>query len=135
MDPKNRVSLPSRFRKELGSTVIVTRGLDTCLFAYSPKAWEKIVSKFADLSLAKSGVRSVNRFFLAGAAELEIDSAGRMLIPPVLTRFAGLKDKVVLAGINDRIEIWDETRWKEYTGSIEADADTLAEQLGELGAL
>jgi MraZ protein len=135
MDPKNRLSLPARFRKELGKTLVVTRGLDKCLFAYSPKAWEKIVSKFSDLSLARSGTRGVNRFFLSGASELDIDAAGRVLLPEVLVSFAGLSSKVVLAGVNDRIEMWDEARWKAYTSTIEKDADALAEQLGELGAL
>jgi MraZ protein len=135
LDPKNRVSLPARFRKELGKTLVVTRGLDRCLFAYSPRAWQKIVSRFSDLSLARSGIRSVNRFFLSGAAEVEVDSAGRILLPEVLVTFAGLSTKVVLAGVNDRVEIWDEGKWKEYTSTIEKDADALAEQLGEIGAL
>jgi len=135
LDPKKRLSLPSRFRKELGRKVVVTRGLDHCLFVYSIKEWEKISEKLGELSIGQSDTRGFNRFMLSGAAEVEVDSAGRILIPDFLKEFAGLESKVVLAGIHNRIEIWDERLWNEYKARVEKQADQLAEKLGELGVL
>lgn len=134
-DDKNRLSLPSKFRKELGKVVIVTKGLDRCLFIYSEKAWEKIAEKYGDLSVAQSDTRRFNRFMLSGAAEVPVDSAGRILIPEFLATFAGLGEKVVLAGLYDRLEVWDQEAWNEDKKKTEGQADALAEKLGDLGIL
>jgi len=135
LDPKKRLSLPSKWRGELGSSLVVTRGLDNCLFVYPHKEWQKITEKIGQLPLGSAGTRSFNRFFLSGAVEVEVDSVGRILVPDFLKVFAGLDSKVVLAGIHDRVEIWDEKRWIEYKTQIEAEADSLAEKLGEIGVL
>lgn len=135
LDEKKRLSLPSKFRKELGKKVVITRGLDNCLFVYSPNAWERISQKLAELPIGQADTRGMSRFMLSGAVEADVDSAGRILIPDFLKEFAGLKNKVVLAGINDRVEIWNEKAWNEYKRHIEKQADTLAEKLGEFGAL
>ncbi len=135
LDPKKRLSLPSKWRLELGKTLIVTRGLDNCLFVYPQQEWAKITEKIGQLPLGSADTRSFNRFFLSGAVEVEVDSVGRILIPDFLKEFAKLDAKVVLAGIHDRVEIWDEKRWMEYTQEIEAKADSLAEKLGEIGVL
>lgn len=134
-DTKNRVALPAKFRKEFGSKVIVTKGLDRCLFIYSPKAWQRIVDRMSDLSIGQAGTRGFNRFMLSGAVEVEPDSQGRILIPDFLKGFAKLEGKVVLAGVNDRVEVWNETEWETYKASIEQNADQLAEKLGEVGIL
>ncbi len=134
-DTKNRVALPAKFRKEFGSKVIVTKGLDRCLFIYSPKAWEKIVDRMSDLSIGQAGTRGFNRFMLSGAVDVEPDSQGRILIPDFLKGFAKLEGKVVLAGVNDRVEVWNESEWETYKASIEQNADQLAEKLGEIGVL
>lgn len=131
LDPKNRVSLPAKFRKELGRTVVVTRGLDKCLFIYPKKSWEREAAKVAVHASGNAAGRGLARLMLAGAAEAEADGAGRMLIPENLKSFAGLSAKVVLAGVNDRIEMWDEEAWKTYTKNIERDADAFAEKLGD----
>ena len=133
LDPKKRLSLPSRFRKELGRKVVVTRGLDQCLFVYSLKEWEKVSEKLGELSIGQSDTRGFNRFMLSGAIEAEVDSAGRILIPDFLKEFAKLDQKVVLAGIHNRLEIWNEQLWKEYKAKVEQAADQLAQKLGELG--
>ena len=135
LDPKKRLSLPSKWRKELGSTLIVTRGLDNCLFVYPQAEWEKITDKIGNLPLGSADTRSFNRFFLSGAVEVEVDTVGRILVPDFLKDFAKLETKVVLAGIHDRVEIWDETRWTEYKARIEMQADSLAEKLSEIGVL
>jgi MraZ protein len=131
-DPKNRISLPAKFRKELGRTVIVTRGLDTCLFVYPKKAWENQAGKIAAHSTGNAAGRGLSRLMLAGASEAEVDSAGRVLIPDYLKRFASLESKAVVAGVNDRVEVWDEGAWEKYTKTIERDADQFAESLGAL---
>lgn len=135
LDPKKRLSLPSKWRKELGKSLIITRGLDHCLFVYTKKEWGHITEKMSELPWGQADTRSFNRFFLSGAVEVEIDSVGRILVPDYLKEFAGLDTKVVLAGIHDRVEIWDETKWTSYKQQIENQADTLAEKLGELGIL
>ena len=135
LDPKKRLSLPSKWRKELGKTLVVTRGLDNCLFVYPLKQWEKITEKIGQLPLGQSDTRSFNRFFLSGAVEVEVDSVGRILVPDFLKAFGKLDSKVVLAGIHSRVEIWDEKKWEAYKRRIETQADQLAEKLGEIGVL
>jgi MraZ protein len=135
LDPKKRLSLPSKWRKELGSELVITRGLDNCLFVYPLKEWEKITEKISELPLGQADTRSFNRFFLSGAIEVEVDSVGRILVPDYLKEFGKLESSVVLAGIYNRIEIWDEKRWETYKSSIETQADSLAEKLGEIGVL
>jgi len=135
LDPKKRLSLPSKWRKELGRTLVVTRGLDNCLFVYPLKEWQKITDKIGELPLGQADTRSFNRFFLSGATEVEVDSVGRILVPDFLKDFAALSGTVVLAGIHSRVEIWDEKKWEEYKRSIEEQADQLAEKLGQIGVL
>jgi len=135
LDAKKRVSLPVKFRKEVGKKIVVTRGLDNCLFVYSLKDWRVITEKLSQLSIAQANQRGFNRFLLSGAVEGEVDSVGRILIPEFLKDFAGLKTRVVVAGVNDRIEIWEEKKWKTYKSQIEAQADEMAEKLGDLGVL
>ncbi len=135
IDVKKRLSLPSRWRKELGKKVVVTRGLDNCLFVYPLKEWQKITEKLGQLPLGQADTRGFSRFFLSGAVEVEVDSVGRILVPDFLKDFARLKSKVVLAGIHDRVEMWDEKQWSEYKRRIEGQADALAEKLGEIGVL
>ncbi len=135
LDPKKRLSLPSKWRKELGKKLVVTRGLDNCLFVYPLREWEKITEKIGQLPLGQADTRSFNRFFLSGAVEVEVDSVGRILVPDFLKDFAKLASNVVLAGIHNRIEIWDEEAWTSYKRTIEQQADALAEKLGEIGVL
>lgn len=131
-DAKNRISLPAKFRKDLGKSVIVTRGLDKCLFVYSISAWKKEAQKLAGYSTSSAAGRGLSRLMLSGAFEADVDSAGRILIPDYLKSFAGLSFKGVVAGVNERVELWDENAWKSYTKAIERDADALAETLSSV---
>ncbi len=135
LDEKKRVSLPKAFRTGLGKKMVMTRGLDNCLFVYSKSAWEKVAAKLQELSFAQADTRGFNRFILSGAAEVEADAAGRILIPDHQKEFAGLGKTVVFAGVSDRVEVWDATAWKSYKARIEKQADAMAEKLGEIGAL
>lgn len=135
LDPKKRISIPSKLRKELGKNVVVTHGLDNCLSIYSTKEWDKVSQKLRGLSMGQADTRGFNRFMLAGAALAEVDSIGRILIPDFLKAFGKLKDRVVLIGVNDHLEVWDEHAWDAYRERIEKQADRLAEKLGEIGAI
>lgn len=130
LDPKNRISLPAKFRKDLGSSVVMTRGLDHCLFVYPKKAWAKEAEARAAYAGGTAAARGLARLFLAGAMEAEVDAVGRVLIPDHLKSFASLTTKAVIAGVASRIEIWDEAAWETYTAAIERDADNFAETLG-----
>ncbi len=135
IDEKNRVSLPAKFRKELGKKIVLTRGLDNCLFIYTEKEWGKIAEKIAALSMGQADTRGFNRFMLAGAIETEVDSIGRILLPDFLKIFAHVSEKVVITGVHNRVEVWDEKIWGEYKEKIEKQADTLAERLGDIGMI
>ena len=126
-DSKNRISIPSKFRKDLGRVVVVTRGLDHCLYVYARKAWEKEARTYASEVNGNAAKRGLARLFLAGSAEVEVDQSGRVLIPEHLKSFASIQEKAVIAGVADRVEIWEEEAWKKYTAAIERDAETFAE--------
>lgn len=135
LDEKKRVLLPKAFKNELGKKMVVTCGLDNCLFIYSQTAWKKFVEKFQNLSFAKSDSRHFNRFMFSGAAEVEVDKTGRILILDQHKQFADLKKNVIFAGVSDRVEVWDASSWKTYKKRIEEQADVMAEKLGEIGVL
>ncbi len=134
IDDKNRVSIPFKFRKELGKKIIITPGLDQCLFIFTKSEWEKVSKKLSnsesDLSFLKSDQRSFNRFMFGRAAEVELDSIGRILIPDVLKDRIKLKDKAVLVGVQDRVEVWNVAAWEKCEEGFEKEADRLAESLG-----
>lgn len=135
LDEKKRVMLPKSFAKSLGKKMVMTRGLDSCLFLFSVEAWKVMAEKLQALSFAQADTRGFNRFLLSGAIEVEADAAGRILISDHHKLFASLKKTVVFAGVSDRVEIWDVAQWKQYKARIEKQADAMAEKLGEIGAL
>lgn len=135
LDSKKRLSLPAKFRKEVGKRVVITRGLDTCLFMFPLAAWKNIAEKLQQLPIGGADTRGMSRFLLSGAVETEVDGAGRILIPEYLKEFAELRSRVVLAGVSDRVEIWNEKTWEEYKRRIEKGADQMAQTLGDLGIL
>lgn len=133
MDAKGRIAVPAKFRTQLNSAAVITRGLDKSLFIYTTEEWETIAGKLAALPLSKANSRAFARLMLAGAWDLEIDKQGRIIIPEYLRKFAGLTKKVVAAGLYNRIEIWDEEEWLAYKATTERESTTIAEGLGELG--
>jgi len=135
LDDKKRISLPSKFRREIGKNIVITHGLDQCLFLYPIKEWEKISQKIGELGMGQADRRGFNRFMLSGASEIEVDGVGRILIPEHLRSFAKIKSKVVFAGVYNRIEIWDEKSWNTYKAKVMKSADDMAEKLGDIGAL
>lgn len=135
IDEKNRLSLPAKFRSEMGKKVVLTPGLDTCLFVFTLSEWKKIEERLNQSSLLQADNRSFNRFMFGGAVEAEVDSIGRILIPDFLKDRANLKNKAVLIGVSSRVEIWNEKTWGEYKKVVEKQADSLAEKLGQVGVL
>ncbi|MBR2213746.1 MAG: division/cell wall cluster transcriptional repressor MraZ [Eubacterium sp.] len=140
MDTKGRVVVPSKFRDELGNQVVVTKGLgENCLYAFSRESWEKVVSKLEELPMTNMKVRNFNRFFLAGASNLEADKLGRVLVNSALREYALLDKEVVWVGVGNRMEIWDVDKWKEnsdkFIGDSEdsIDMEELSEYMAELG--
>jgi MraZ protein len=135
LDDKNRLTLPVKFKSELGKKIVVTRGLDSSLFIYSQKEWKIITEKLSSLSMTHGDSRGFSRFFLAGAAEVELDKSGRILVPEHLKGFAKLSKEVVLAGVQSRVELWDAKAWASYKHKMERDGDLMAEKLGEVGII
>ena len=135
LDAKRRLAIPSKFRKELGEGAILTMGLDNCLFIFPSKFWAPFAEMLAGLSMAKQDTRAFARLFLSGATEVEFDSLGRILIPEHLKTYANLKKSIVVAGLFNRLEVWDEEKWSNYRTDIERNSDKIAEKLGELGIM
>lgn len=133
MDGKGRIAVPAKFRSLLNTAAVVTRGLDQSLFLYPRKEWETIASKLAALPLSKANSRAFSRLMLAGAWDIELDKQGRIMIPEYLRKFASLSKKIVVAGLYNRIEIWDEQAWTEYKRNTERESTKIAEELGEVG--
>ena len=133
IDPKKRLAIPAKFRKDLGDKAVITKGLDQFLVLYPLSEWEKVAESLAKLPTGKSESRNFVRDFFSGAADVEIDALGRILIPEYLKNFADLKEKVVIVGVYNRLEIWNEQKWDDYKARVEKQTDMLAEKLGELG--
>ena len=108
LDNKNRLALPSKFRAQLKNNAVVTRGLDNCLFIFTKIDWQKMVDKITELPIGKADARGFSRIMLAGAMDVKLDSLGRILLPDYLKKYANLKKKTVVAGLYNRLEIWDE---------------------------
>jgi len=133
IDTKKRLSLPSKFRKELGREVIVTKGIDNCLVIYSKKEGELMFSKLGNLPESKVEARSYARIKLAGASEVALDNLGRILIPDYLKSYAGLNKNVVVCGLFNRIEVWNEAKWEKYKTGVEKKVVGMVSKLEELG--
>ena len=133
IDEKGRVSVPAKFRDDLGTSFIVTKGLDSCLFIYSKTEWNTFETKLKDLPLTNANARNFIRFFFSGATECELDKQGRINIPQNLREFAGLNKDLSIIGVSTRVEIWDREKWNTYTSSDNMDLNEIAIQMSNLG--
>ena len=133
LDQKGRIAVPVKFRQLLTRGAVVTKGLDNCLFLYPKQEWQKLADKLAALPVSKANTRAFSRLMLAGAMNLEIDKQGRVMLPEYLRKYANVKKKVIIAGLYNRLEIWDEAGWEKYKKGTEAKSNDIAEALGELG--
>jgi MraZ protein len=130
IDDKNRLTLPAKFRQDFADGVILTRGLDGCVFAYRRADWDRLVeTRLSSIDqLSKEG-RRLHRHFFSGAAEADLDKQGRVMVPAALIQHAGLGRDVVVAGVHDRLEIWDRARWRDELNQVEGSAEDVAERL------
>jgi len=133
LDEKGRLSLPAKFRREIQDGIVVTRGLDGCLFTYPQAEWEIMARKLAGLPLSSPDSRAFTRLMLAGACDGNIDSQGRIMIPEYLRQYAGLGKNAIVTGLYNRIEIWNEDSWNEYKTRTERNTNQLAEAMTQLG--
>jgi len=133
LDQKGRLAIPAKFRKILNRGAVVTRGLDSCLFLYTQEEWQKLAEKLASLPLSRANTRAFSRLMLAGAMDVQIDSQGRINLPSYLQKYAGLKKKAIIAGLYNRLEVWDEEKWEKFKKGTENKSSDIAEALSELG--
>lgn len=132
LDEKGRLSIPAKFRRQLAAGVVITRGLDQCLFLYPLEEWQIIAGKIANLPLHQKKSRAFARLMLAGAWDAELDGQGRVMVPDYLRKYAGINKHVIVTGLYNRVEIWDEARWQTYKQATEQESDNIAESIAEL---
>ncbi|HCI05321.1 MAG: MraZ protein, MraZ protein [Parcubacteria group bacterium GW2011_GWC1_45_9] len=133
IDQKGRMAVPVKFRDSFVNGAVVTRGIDKCLFVYSKSEWDELAGKLSKLPLVQANSRAFARLMFAGAINVEIDKQGRVLIPDYLRQYAGLNKQVVVAGVFNRLEIWDKSGWQNYKDKTERESGDIAEKLSELG--
>lgn len=124
IDDKGRLIIPSKFREEIGSSFVVTRGLDGCLFIFSMINWDKMVEKLKVLPFTKKDARTFMRFFLSGATVCEFDKQGRINISSSLLEYSEIKKECAIIGVNDRLEIWSLEKFKKM---MEENSSSLAD--------
>lgn len=132
IDSKGRIIIPTKFRDEFGSSLILTRGLDQCLFAYPRSEWIQLEQKLKSLPFTKADARAFTRFFFSGANEVEFDKQGRIRVPSNLRQFAELQKECVIIGVSTRIEIWCKELWEQYASESEEAFTKIAESLVDL---
>ena len=135
LDPKKRLAVPSKLRREIGERAVLTKGLENCLFLFSMKEWEPVAEKVSQMTFANRDSRGFARLLLSGASEVELDQLGRVLVPDYLRDYAGLQKAVIVAGVGKRLEIWDEAKWNVYKENLEKNSDQIAEKLSEIGMI
>ena len=128
LDPKGRITIPSKFREDL-SVFVMTKGLDDCLFLYPKDQWEKIENKLKELPMTNKAVRSFVRTFFSGAVDCVLDKQGRVLIAENLRDYANLEDKCVIIGLSNRAEVWSEENWNRYNEEEALSYEELAEKM------
>lgn len=129
IDEKLRIIIPSKFREDLGNEIIVTRGLENCLFVYSKEEWSKIVARLNTLPFTKKDARDFLRIFISGATVCEFDKQGRIKLTQPLTAYAGLTKECIILGVNDRLEIWSKDAWDEFYNTKKDALSDLADHL------
>ena len=129
IDEKGRIVMPSKFRELLGSHFVIAKGLEKCLYVYSNKDWDRLVSKLDTLPFTKKDARTFIRSFFSGATECEFDRQGRTCVTSPLIHYAGLTKECVIIGANDRIEIWDNDSWDAFLNENEENLSNIAENL------
>ncbi|MCK9415069.1 MAG: division/cell wall cluster transcriptional repressor MraZ [Candidatus Dojkabacteria bacterium] len=129
---KKRVSLPTKFREELGDEIILTRGYEDALIVVNKKLWKKIGSEVINGSFINKNIRDTSRFLVGGARELQLDSQGRFVIPQTLFEHAQLSDEVIFIGLANWVEIWDKQKWEERLKYLKENSDKIAQEIAKI---
>ncbi len=132
LDDKGRLTLPARWRDELGDEVVITRGFDPCLYIFPRNKFEMIASEYDALGLGKSDARALSRFFFSKAIDDRPDKQGRILVPQFLREFAGVNGEAVIVGANNRIEVWNAGRYAEMNQKLEANIAQISEAMADI---
>ncbi|MBP3799910.1 MAG: division/cell wall cluster transcriptional repressor MraZ [Bacilli bacterium] len=129
IDDKGRLTIPSKFREDLGDKFVITRGLENCLFAYSEDDFKRIVERLEQIPFTKKDARQFMRFFLSGATLVEFDKQGRINITAPLINYANLEKECIVIGTGDRLEIWSSDNWNSFMDSTKDSMSDIAEGL------
>ena len=129
IDDKNRLTLPARFREAFKDGLVITRGMDGCLYVHPRESWRRLAESIRALDDLDPDSRTMRRFFFSGASEDTPDKQGRIAVPSRLAETAGLKREVVIAGVADRLEIWDRKAWQQQLKQVEGSAEDVAQRL------
>lgn len=129
---KKRVSLPKKFRDELGEEIILTRGYEDSLILVNKQMWEKVAGEVVGGSFINKNIRDTNRFLVGGASEITTDKLGRFIIPEALFEHAGIKKDVVFIGLINWIEIWDREKWEERLKYLRENGEEIAEEISKM---
>lgn len=132
IDLKGRVAVPFRFRTDLGNGAVITRSIEKCLIIYTKEEWERVASKLTNLPMFDSKARALSRFMFSGAIEVEFDRQGRILIPGYLRDYAKLKKQVIVAGLYNKIELWDDEEWQSNQSKAGVGTKEFDKQIQEL---
>ncbi len=133
IDDKGRLTIPAKFRDELEGGVVITRGLDGCLWAYSRSEWEVVAEKIAKMPTTNRAARNFARFMFSSAFDSVPDRQGRVLVPQNLREYAGITNETIIIGVMNRVEIWQPTKWNEVVDEVEDDPESIVAQLEDLG--
>lgn len=133
IDDKGRLTIPAKFRDELITGIVVTRGLDGCLWAYSRSEWEHLAERIAQMPSTNAAARNFARFMFAHAFDSIPDRQGRILLPQNLRDYAIIENEAAIIGVMNRIELWNPNRWQEVLTEVEEDPEVFVSQLQDLG--
>jgi MraZ protein len=134
LDAKNRLTVPAKFRSALADGAVLAKGIERCVAIWTPDAFEAYTRQaLADFHPLSPDAEKLNRYFSANSLDGELDSAGRVMIPPFLLEHAGLTKEVVVTGVNNRLEVWDRGAWADYNAALAGDVAQITAQLGHAG--
>jgi MraZ protein len=129
LDEKGRLTLPAKFRDSFLEGLVLSRGMDGCVFAYAKSDWAELAARLTALGSLSRDERMIQRHFFSGASEATLDKQGRVMIPAALATHASLERDVVVAGVHDHLEIWDRAAWRAQIADVEGRAEDVAERL------
>ena len=135
IDSKSRLTIPAKFKEALQGGIVITRGLDGCLWGFTREEWKTVSEKIAGLTLTSAEARRFTRFMFSSASEAIPDRNGRVVIPAKLLQYGDIDKEVIVAGMMNKLEIWNPARWSAEQDKVTEDPEALVAQLADLGIL